>query len=148
MDFTPPGVGCSAVGFGFSFSGGGVEGDLVSSGIGDGPKAPARAFAKNVYFYQLEQVVSTRGGTRIVKISRSRKLLSECVILSRVGASVAKDNAVKVSLASRSIRGFSDEFQSNAASRCRRKATPLPASGTSRSNPESAAHPSCYARGW
>jgi len=34
VDFTPPGVAGSAVGFGFSFSAGGVEGDLVSSGIG------------------------------------------------------------------------------------------------------------------
>jgi hypothetical protein len=95
VDFTPPGVGCSAVGFGFSFSGGGVEGDLVSSGISDGTTAPARAFAKNVYFYQLEQMVSTRADARIVKISRSETLSLRDVILSGVGASVVNDNAVE-----------------------------------------------------
>jgi hypothetical protein len=62
LAFTAPKVaGLSAVGFG-SPSGGGDEGDLVSSGIArERGKPPARAaFAKNDNFYQLEEMVSTR----------------------------------------------------------------------------------------
>jgi hypothetical protein len=61
LAFTPPGTaGWSAVGFG-SPSGGGDEGDLVSSGIARerGKPLAQKAIAKNVNFYQLEGMVST-----------------------------------------------------------------------------------------
>ena len=58
VDFTPPGVaGLSAVGF--SFSGGGGVGILVSSGISDGADSDASCIQKNDNFYQLEPTVST-----------------------------------------------------------------------------------------
>jgi hypothetical protein len=69
LAFTPPGIpGWSAVGFG-SPSGGGDEGDLVSSGIARerGKPLAQKATAKNVNFYQLEGMVSTR--ERAFKIS-------------------------------------------------------------------------------
>lgn len=63
----------SAVGFG-SPSGGGVEGDLVSSGIGRQHKTPAQsAYEKNVHFYQLEGTVSTRGTAVSRPISTGEK---------------------------------------------------------------------------
>jgi hypothetical protein len=69
VDFTPPGVaGLSAVGF--LFSGGGVEGDLVSSGIAR-ESSDLAPFGKNVHFYQLERVVSTRPGAYRQKITSS-----------------------------------------------------------------------------
>ena len=59
-DFTPPEVaGLSAVGF--LFSGGGVEADLVSSGIArESSHLAPSVFGKNVHFYQLERMVSTQ----------------------------------------------------------------------------------------
>lgn len=61
VDFTPPGAaGLSTVGF--SFSGGGGVGDLVSSGISDGTEPGAGCVRKNVHFYQLEQEVSNQIG--------------------------------------------------------------------------------------
>jgi len=57
--FTPPGTaGRSAVGF-LSPSGGGVEGDFVSSGITRTHWLGATSYVKNVNFYQLERTVST-----------------------------------------------------------------------------------------
>jgi hypothetical protein len=82
VDFTPPGVGCSAVGFGFSFSGGGVEGDLVSSGIRRRQTLRRGLhFAKNVNFYQLERVVSTTPLTSFVKIRHDFSSSSQSIVL-------------------------------------------------------------------
>jgi hypothetical protein len=58
--FTPPGMaGFSGVGFG-SPSGGGEEGDLISSGItAQAQTSGQQGYGENVNFYQLEDAVST-----------------------------------------------------------------------------------------
>jgi len=60
VGFTPPATaGLSAVGFG-SPSGGGEEGDLISSGMAANAQTSGfQRYEENVNFYQLEHTVST-----------------------------------------------------------------------------------------
>jgi hypothetical protein len=78
------------VGFG-SPSGGGEEGDLVSSGIArERGKPPAqKAIAKNVNFYQLEGMVST---THLPRKSHSLFVILSAVIAPRSRAITKSKN--------------------------------------------------------